>query len=163
MCVSCVKLMFLSGRLCSPPCSSPTGPGTEAQRVQPAAQLARTVSQPHPQRAAHAPERHLPRLLPAAAQRQQQQRRWRRRRWRRRRRRLFPHFSQFPLPFLSSQQRYLPQLSCQLGALQSIPTPRYAKLTLVPDPRKYARLLFFLSCFCCVTQAAKSEDSQTHV
>lgn len=154
--------MFPSGRLCSPPSSSPTGPGTKAQRVQPAAQLARTVSQPHPQRAAHAPERHLPRLLPAAAQWQRRQQQRRRRR-RRRRRRLFPHFSQFPLPFLSSQQRYLPQLSCQLGALQSIPTPRYAKLTHVPGPRKYARLLFFLSCFCCVTQAAKSKDSQTHV
>ncbi len=121
-----------------PPSSAPSCPGTAAQRVQPTAQLAGTVPQSHPQRAAHAPERHLSRVLPAATQRGRQQRRWRRRRWKR----IFPHLSQLSVSPFSSQQWYLSKLSCQLGALQSIPTARYAKYTLVPDPGQDAKLLF---------------------
>lgn len=115
----------------SPTSSAPSCPGTAAQRVQPTAQLAGTVPQPHPQRAAHAPERYLSRVLPAATQRGQQHR-WRWRGW------LFSNFSQLSLSSLSSQQWYLSQLSCQLGALQSIPAPRYANtlmyLTLGSKP-----------------------------
>lgn len=132
-----------------PPSSAPSCPGTAAQRVQPTAQLAGTVPQSHPQRATHAPERHLSRVLPAATQRgrqQQQRRRWRRRRWKW----FFSHLSQLSVSPFSSQQWYLSKLSCQLGALQSIPTARYAKYTHVPDPGQDAKLLCFsgllLSC-----------------
>lgn len=120
-----------------PPSSAPSCPGTATQRVQSTAQLAGTISQPHSQRATHAPERHLSRVLPAATQWrwQQQRRRWRRR--------FFSHFSQLSISSFSSQQWYLSELSCQLGALQSIPAPRYTKYTHVPDPGIDARLLFF--------------------
>lgn len=114
--------------LFTPSPSSPSCPGTTTQRVQPAAQLAGTVPQPHPQRAAYAPERHLSRVLPAAAQRGRQQQ------WRR----LFFHLSQLSISSFSSQQRYLSKLSCQLRAFQSIPAPRY-----VPDPGKDASLLCY--------------------
>lgn len=108
------------------PSSAASCPRTTTQRVQPTAQFARTVSQSHPQRAAHAAKRHLSGVLSTAAQR------W----W------LFFHFSQLSISPLSSQLWYLPKLSCQLGALQSIPTPRYAKAIHVPDPGKPAKLLF---------------------
>ena len=130
-------LLFSSPALSS---SASSCPGTASQRVQPTAQLAGTVPQPHPQRATHAPECHLSRILPAASQwgrgrRQQQQ--WRR--WRQ----LISHLSQLSVSSLSSQQWYLSKLSCQLGALQSIPAPRYAEYTNVPDPGKDAKLLCF--------------------
>lgn len=50
-----------------PPRSAAAGPGPTSQRVQPSAQLAGEVSEHVPARAADAPERHLPRLLPCAA------------------------------------------------------------------------------------------------
>lgn len=133
-------LIFLP-YLLLPTSSAPSCPGTTAQRVQPTAQLASTVPQSNPQRAAHAPERHLSRVLPAATQWGRRQQQWRRR-WRRRQ--LFPHLAQLSVSSFSCQQWYLSKLSCQLGALQSIPAPRYAKYTRVPDPGQDAKLL----CFC---------------
>lgn len=126
MILMCQLKMSLSPLSFFLPSSAASCPCTATQRVQSTAQFACTVSQSHPQRAAHAPKRHLSGVLSTAAQRG----------W------LLFHFSQLSISPLSSQLWYLPKLPCQLGTLQSIPTPRYITPIHVPDPGKPARLLF---------------------